>query len=523
MPSPNRIFRPLGVLTVSSLSLVLLAACDSEPEMETRAGETSVAVQDDSANETSAQSTSDEAMAPASRTEMESTEFGGSPVSVTPQFPDQIRAGAPIELRYEVANISDKTLKDVAILTTSSNFSPDGGQRVQNPEATQQGAQTTRYTVGEMGPQEQRVVKVRGVAQSEGAMNLCTSVEATPLSCASLKVVKPELTLNCSIVDEEGQPVSGDHYMCAPILVKHTVTNSGTGESGTIIVQENLPKGLTADGKNRIRMEVGSLGGGETKELEPVQLTADQPMVFDGCRAVARTDKLQAQASGANRVRFVEPTLAVDIAGREQTYLGRSVQYSVSVHNTSNVPAMDTTLRLEGGLDADAMEIGQLNGGQSRSFTFVADPSDPGQISAKVVASAYCAADATDAVTTQVVGIPALQLEVVDESDTFQVNQEFNYDIAVINEGSAEDLNVRVNATLPSGMQFVSGDGPTRVSGQGTQINIAPVKQLDVGEEAIWTVRVRPTQPGKFQRFKVSLSSDTMSRPITATEPTTIY
>ena len=51
-----------------------------------------------------------------------------------------------------------------------------------------------------------------------------------------------------------------------------------------------------------------------------------------------------------------------------------------------------------------------------------------------------------------VVGVPALLLEVVDREDPVEVGGEICYEIRVLNQGSATSSNVQILATVPEGL-----------------------------------------------------------------------
>lgn len=90
-------------------------------------------------------------------------------------------------------------------------------------------------------------------------------------------------------------------------------------------------------------------------------------------------------------------------------------------------------------------------------------PNQIGTITNKVSAKAYCA-EADAETTTEVVGIPAILLEVVDNDDPIEVGANETYDIIVINQGSAEGTNIAITCTIPPQQEYVSADGrPARL------------------------------------------------------------
>src|SRR5690606_14963771 len=133
--------------------------------------------------------------------------------------------------------------------------------------------------------------------------------------------------------------------------------------------------------------------------------------------------------------------------------------------------------------------------------------SGAGSLNFAAATRAYCAKPANCTSTTEVVGIPAILLEVVDESDPIEVGQNETYTIIVTNQGSAPDTNIKVTVTLEDAMQYVSSSGPTTGRAEGKTITFAPLPSLAPKASATWKVVVKATAPGDV-RFKTTLNSD---------------
>ena len=76
---------------------------------------------------------------------------------------------------------------------------------------------------------------------------------------------------------------------------------------------------------------------------------------------------------------------------------------------------------------------------------------------------------------TDLQGIPALLMEVVDEIDPVTVGDETTYVITVTNQGSAQDQNVTIVCNLEEAMSFVSGTGTSAVTAEGGTVTMAAV------------------------------------------------
>ena len=158
----------------------------------------------------------------------------------------------------------------------------------------------------------------------------------------------------------------------------------------------------------------------------------------------------------------------------------------------------------------------------SRTLTLSVEPTGIGSYTNNATASAFCASDVSAAHTTEVRGIPAILLEVVDLEDPIEVGSTVTYRIRVTNQGSAAGRDIAINAVIPSQMEYVSSDGPTTASVTGSSVKFTPLGNLGAGKTATYTITVRAKSAADV-RFKISLTSAQSSVPIEETESTYIY
>ena len=388
------------------------------------------------------------------------------------------------------------------------------------------------HRIGMLQPGQSKTIQISGAAYSEGQTQLCFSVDYDPVICHTLEVVKPEISLARRYVDEEGNPVD-TVYSCDPLFLEYEIRNTGTGTTQQIRFQEQLPQGLqTAEGQAEVSRDIEAIEAGESERVR-VELGNLQAGEYAG-RAMVRTGQLQAR-SQEGQVVIMHPTIELQADGPQQALIGQSFAYTFRVRNTSQWPAIETAVELpdlpvqpqlqsrQMSIEDGRIQIGRLGPNESREFTLMFSPDQVGQIQGTARAVAYCAEAAEAVIQTQIAGLPALQLEVVDEGDTFPVGQEFAYQINVLNEGTAKDLTIQLRGQLPEGMEFVRGEGPTKISGDGQNIRFEPLAELAPGDEATWQVFVKGTQPGKFQRFRLQMASQTQKQPVFESEPTTIF
>ena len=150
--------------------------------------------------------------------------------------------------------------------------------------------------------------------------------------------------------------------------------------------------------------------------------------------------------------------------------------------------------------------------------TFVAD--QPGVVS--FLSTAVAERMLQSACATHVYGIPAVLLEVVDQSDPVMVGNEVIYVIRVLNQGSEALRHVRVVAALEDSQAFLSGSGPSEVTAADSRITVAPLPLLEAKAEAVWRISVKALKAADV-RFAVELQADQFARPISETEATRQY
>ena len=169
-----------------------------------------------------------------------------------------------------------------------------------------------------------------------------------------------------------------------------------------------------------------------------------------------------------------------------------------------------------------AIALGRIEPGQSREFTLLMEASRPADATLGVAAEGYCVEAVRRNAKLALKGIPAVLIEVVDKVDPVPVGENTVYEIAVKNQGTQQDTNIELTATLPESMEFVRGDGETKVTADGKTITFAPLRQLAPGDVVSWTVQAKANKADKA-RLKVELKSDATDEPIVEQEPTTLF
>ncbi len=439
-------------------------------------------------------------------------------------MPDQVQINAEFDYSIRVTNVAEVAVDDVKVTeNTEGNFKFIES----DPPAEIQGNQLT-WSIGALAPGGTREIRISGSATTNDCLKHCSHVSYTIPACGFIKVVQPLLYL--------AKMAPSRKMLCDDIPLTYVVKNRGTGDATNVeIIDELQGEQITADGSNRINIAVGTLKAGESKEY--IIMTRARRTGTFSSKAQARADAgLRAESLLPSTV-VTQPELQISKAGPDREYLGRMVDYTITLRNTGDGPATDTVLEdrvpagvtnivvSDGGIvDGTSVvwNLGTIGIGQSRTVSISYVPSTAGTYTAKATARATCAEGATVSVDTSIEGVAAILLEVVDLSDPIEVGQNETYLITVTNQGTKPDTNIHINCYLEDTMKFVSASGETETSAVDGKISFELLDSLAPGARATWKVVVQAVSPGDV-RFRVTMDSDQLTRNVVETEATNFY
>jgi uncharacterized repeat protein (TIGR01451 family) len=439
--------------------------------------------------------------------------------------PAQVYLNQAFDYTITITNISKSALHDLTITEPYSTlFKYQSAQP--SPSSHQNG--TLVWHLDTLDVQATRTVSVRGTATSSGRLSDCVTVSFTckPKACADIDVVNPRLLLT-----QSGPETVID---CDPIPVTFTVTNNGTGVARNVMIKEELPQGLlTLDDSKMITAQVGDLNQGESKSVT-VNLKAALTGKYELKAQALGQGGLESSATYA--VTVGKPVLVLTKSGPEKRFVGRPATFDITVANKGNAQAKDlvvTDTIPEGATFVSATGGGQLTEGKviwnlgslapgdSRKLSVNLKLNQVGTAVSKATANAHCAVAYADS-SAQVMGIAAILLEVIDLEDPIEIGSNETYVISVTNQGSAVGTNIKIVATLPEELNYVTSTGPTQATISGKTISFVPLARLAPKAKAEYRVVIKGLKTGDV-RFHVEMESDQMSSPVMETESTHVY
>jgi uncharacterized repeat protein (TIGR01451 family) len=439
--------------------------------------------------------------------------------------PAEVPLNAPFEYTLKVTNVSQVPLRDVVVLERlPKNFTLRGC----DPE-TQTVDGNLSWTVGSLDPKASRELKVSGIATTADNVKPCATVTfVAPPVCADIAVVEPRLTLTATTISKEV-------LVCDPIELQFVVTNQGTGVAEGIQIVEALPAGLrTLEDKTEWILDVGTLAPGQSR-----QLTGSLKAVEAGeyvTKAVASTSGgLRAEAATTTTVR--RPVLAIAQTGPARQYISRPITYEITVTNTGDAPATNTIVEdtiPEGAHGVQTSPAGAVSGSEvvwqlgtlainaSKKVSITYAPAGVGSVAQGATASAVCADTVTATAMTEVYGIAAVLLEVIDTNDPVQVGGRTTYMITATNQGSSPNTNVQIKVAVEDAEEIVEANGPTPVTVDGNTATSAPLATLAPKAKATWQITVKALKPGDV-RFRATMTTAELGRSVEETEATQLY
>lgn len=437
--------------------------------------------------------------------------------------PAEVAVGQEFAYTIKATNLTPCELDEVVVTDTI----PQGiDYKSSTPNAVQAGNLLT-WDLGSIPGKGSKTITLRASAAATGEYTNCVRATYKEKLCLTIKAVQPKLTLD--------KVAPAEVLVCDIIPIKLTVKNPGTGPATGVVVTDTLPAGLkTVDGKTEVRFDVGTLNAGESKEFT-INAQAGKPGSYANKAVATANGGLTDDAAATTVVR--QPVLTIAKTATEIAYEGRPVSYSVKVGNTGDAVAANTVVTdvLPAGVtfvsatDQGAFaagtvtwNLGNLAPNAEKTLGITAKATAQGRQCNKAEAKATCAQPVAATACTEVKGVPALLLEVIDIEDPIEVGGQETYVITVTNQGTAVDTNIQIVCTLEDTQGYVSGSGATAAAVAGKTITFGKLPSLAPKAKAEWRVVVKALKAGDI-RFAVQLDSDVLERPVNETESTHQY
>ena len=438
--------------------------------------------------------------------------------------PAEMMAGQAFSYEYRVTNLTPHPIHMVRLMDQASS-----GLRIQkaDPQPTSTSGGIVLWEIGKLDGNESRKIRIQGTAGDEGVVTTCGWASYSPILCEPIRIVKAAL----QVVKNGPSEVS----ICDPINYVIGVKNSGSSTLTGVRLIDEMDEGVSANGQRQLSFDIGTLEPGETREVN-VSARAARTGSFTNRVQATSAQGVTGEAQVTTRVSA--PALQITCEAPSARFIGRPVEVCYNVSNPGDSVAenaMVEALIPAGGTVRGVTEGGRVSGGRIRWNLGQVAPGENKTVCAQITfdtggdfrlvaqAQANCVEAVGAACETEIRGVPGVLLEVIDIEDPIEVGATDTYEIAVTNQGTAIDSNIRIECFMEPAQEFVSATGAT----QGAEVEprvvrFAPLATLAPKQTARWRVKVKAVEREDV-RFKVSLTTDQISRPVEETEATNQY
>lgn len=447
-----------------------------------------------------------------------------SEILLESQSPVNVVPGVPYQQVIRLTNLTDCALTEV---TLYQQLQPQLSLVGSQPKVDQRQGSDVIWRLERLPPKGSTLVSAELVASEEGQFEQCLSLTWVPSACVDVQVIAPLL----SVQQRLPRAVLG----CESIGLTVLVTNPGSAAMRDVKVTTVLPEGLqTQQGESLHRLVVDELAPGQQLQQE-LALVARQTGTFEVRTIATAAGGMTRETS--NQVMVRQPALKLQLEGMPRQFIGRAITYTMTVSNVgdatsdgivlrSNLPAGTTLEETTGGGRLQQGEVTwsvpPLAAGEKHQVILSLGTTQSGMAELVAEVTADCAVPSRASASTEVFGVSAVLLELVDLQDPLEVGRAGTYLVKVTNQGNRTDSNVSIVCLLEESQTFISADGPTRARQVGQEIRFEPLPVLQPGQEVVWQVAVKAAQVGDV-RFRAQLTSDSLQRPVHETEATNQY
>jgi uncharacterized repeat protein (TIGR01451 family) len=438
--------------------------------------------------------------------------------------PSEIQVGKPATFALYVRNMGQVAAHNVAI----TDHVPAGTQLIESrPQPQPSGDGSLVWNLGTMQPGEETQITLQVMPQTEGEIGSTAHVSFSAAATSRSISTRPQLAID--------QTAPAKVLIGEPVTVGITITNPGTGPATGVIIEEDVPAGLSHVAGSQLEYDVGVLRPGESKHFD-LSLRADRAGIVQNRIQVRGDAGLTAQHLA--QIEVVAPQLQVAVEGPKRRFLERQATYVLQIANPGTATARDVDLiaylprgmrfvstdsqgQYDPSQHAVLWSLAELPPSQAGVVKVTTLPVEPGEQKLQIEGRGALNLSAKADQIVLVEQAAELVHTVKDLDEVIEVGSETTYEIRVKNQGTKAATNVRIAALMPPGMAAVSGDGPTRASGDAAQITFAPLERLNPQEEVLYKVQIQSRAAGD-QIVRVQLSADDLPT-VTREESTRVY
>ena len=478
-------------------------------------------------------------------------------------------AGTTLGYLIAVSNPGDLPAEDVIV----TDELPDVLRYVNANPAPEVAGRRLQWRIGSLAAGDSRTIELNCQAAGQGSVANCVEATASgglkASDCATTTLIAP--TVDVQTTGPQQATVGTE------VAFDVVITNRSQVPTGKLLIRYRFDPGLDpgiedALAKGAIERELGNLAPGESQRIRVTFVVTRAGQLShtvevsgaDGVHAQARASltavaapqtstvpDAAAAAEGNGAETLVQPgpqltarpVVTVKKTGPARMNKDQMARFTIDVTNSGNVAL--TNLSVVDRYDA-ALSPEMATGGsrfENNYLVWTLDRLAAGQTTQLdvhcrclsetartcnrvTVTSAEGARAEDEACLAILAASGKLNMAVADLLDPVRLGKELTYEVLVSNDGAAQDNQVVVVATVPTGMMPVaigtSGPRQIRYTIEGQTVRFEAVPEIAPGEKLSYRIRVSTRQPGKLN-FRAELTSRGRPEPLAVEEPTEVF
>jgi uncharacterized repeat protein (TIGR01451 family) len=489
-------------------------------------------------------------------------------VAIRVRVPASVNSGADITYRITVENLSRAAAHHVVV----RNPLPANAQFVSAvPEPTEKEPQL-RWQIGTLQALERKEITLVLKPTGRGeVMNIARVVfehgESVRTMVGNVPAAPVETT-PMPRADDLGRPALRIRTRTPPqtmveqgTVLTYTVdvANTGTGTARNVVLESNFSDGLkystsrpAIPGEKPFQWRLGDIPAGQTRTVE---LTLLSPGLGSQAVKFEARDASGLKQEDLKTIIVGESKLDIVITGPATRLVNRPAEYLITVRNTGNVPATNVIVKSAVPEDAEFVDasrggrlgemqkrfntqaqreiasrdciwlLGTLMAQEKQTLRLVLRTPHVGGLHqwARVDADRGVTARG-ECYTTFTAGGSGVHVEIDESMDPVEVGGTCIYTVRVLNQGGDPANKIALTIEVPEQMKFVTVQKkPTdfTVNERG-MIIFQPLVSLAARAMQEYVIELQAVKPGDA-RFRVLLTTETVTKPLVAEESTRIY
>jgi len=458
-------------------------------------------------------------------------EWRGAQLSLVLAGPPLIAVGQDIPYTITITNSGQVESGGITVRDPL----PEGLQYSHaEPRAIIEGNQLV-WTLGALPPGGHHTVQLALRATRPGEVNNCVQMNSfegfQDQKCVRTQVSAQQLAqLTVAMSDIPSAPVN------TAVTYMITVTNHGTGPATNVTLNAEFDPSMEHQSHaSNLTTVIGTLAPGGSKTM-PLTLTPKREGRFTTRITATADGNLRSQVGRALSVQTAR--LLLSCTGPKAAYVEKTATWTIIVANPGDMPLANAVVRAQLPSEVsfqDAPDLGKLMnneavwslgmlGGRAQKTLQLTGRCLRPVLQANLVVIATADPGLQEQVNTplQILGVPALTMQITKLGDPVPVGGKVTYKISVSNTGTLPAAQVEFVAQLPPQLKVTNTDGPTIARISGNQASFPAIEALQAKQTIMYTIEGQALQPGDV-RFHVELRSAALRTFVVKEESTTIF